>query len=119
MSLGLFRFNKEADAIVTVSTDRAEGPLIADAVQFIPQTSRAGRKPSEADVRQRRKQQKELASLQSSSRTMQDALKRLTASPPPSPPMVMSVREEDSSEDSRLHVRANVHNLGAPSRVDF
>ena len=116
ISLGRHRFLRNGLNEVVVTNTGTVGVVIIDAVQFLPETL-AGKKPKPkpAPSTPRRKNtaagRKQLALLQQQLK----ALKQQA----PDQPMYMSVQEEESIKDTRIHVRGNVHNLGVAAPRGF
>ena len=107
ISLGRHRFLRNGLNEVVVTNEGTVGVVIIDAVQFLPEDL-AGKKPKPSTTTPRKTNtaapQKQLAMLQRQLK----ALKQQA----PDQPMYMSIEEEKSIADTRIHVRGNVHNLG-------
>lgn len=106
-SLGQYRFDTASPATVRVSNAGTEGVVIIDAVQFLPtdavedlQAKTEQRKPDNAAQQKRLKQ-------------LEAELKAVQQQSPPRP-RYMSVQEEQQIEDTPIHIRGSVHNLGDP-----
>ncbi len=117
ISLGRYKFELNGQGFVIVSNEGTKGCVTADAVQFIPvelldnplaaatnevktTTAPAAPKPS--------------ALAQKATDELKDyekQLKQLKESGPQRP-VVMSVKEEETIEDTQVHIRGSVHNLG-------
>jgi len=111
-TLGTFNFEKGGQAFVIISNDGADGHVIADAVQFLPdgQAPRNTKEPQaiadgqqEIDREAKAKEQlvvleKELSQLQK----LQESV-----------PMAQSVRPSPTPSGIPIHVRGSVHRLGA------
>jgi len=114
VSLGRFSFLRNGQNQVVVTNKDTTGILIIDAVQFLP-VEQADRKKeavsSPADATGGKQQQELLRSLE-------QELKVLNASGM-TRPKYMSVREEDKIEETRIHIRGNVHNLGTTAPRGF
>ena len=122
--LGRYRFEQVGQSFVMVSNEGTDGVVIADAVQFLPVESLTVAAPA-LDPKQNttpqppeppadkaddpEAQRKQLAEKVKS---MEAELKKLTQSGPQRE-RVVSVREDDTVGDTQIHVRGNVHNLGA------
>lgn len=114
--LGRYRFEKAGQSFVIVSNAGTDGVVVADAVQFIPVESLADAKeklptpvmstPPPEDESAMRKQ------LASQIKQLEAELKQMTEAGPRRE-RVISVREDDTVGDTQIHVRGNVHNLGA------
>ncbi|HKB04505.1 MAG TPA: DUF1553 domain-containing protein, partial [Gemmataceae bacterium] len=107
VSLGEYRFEKTGQSFVIVSNEGTTGHVTADAVTFIPV---GGERPATKD--------KEAAKSSDTLRVMEAELKRLQETGPKRQ-MVMTVVEEKTIEDTKVHVRGSVHNLGEPSPRGF
>ena len=116
VSLGDYRFEKDGMAYVLVSNEGTKGHVCPDAVVFLslgkknkektdgrdkPGRSPDGRSPSTDDVK-----------------ALEAQLKKLQASGPKRE-RVMSVVEEKVIEDTKVHVRGNVHNQTEPAPRGF
>lgn len=111
-TLGTFNFEKGGQAFVIISNDGADGHVIADAVQFLPdgQAPRNTKEPQaiadgqqEIDREAKAKDQlgvleKELSQLQK----LQESV-----------PMAQSIRPSPTPSGIPIHVRGSVHRLGA------
>jgi hypothetical protein len=105
LSLGQYHFERNGAGFVLIANEGTTGHVVADAVAFLPadRAPERGDKPSVApDVV--RRLEAELKKLQ------QDAPRR---------EMVMSVVEEPTIEDTRVHIRGSVHTLGEPAPRGF
>jgi hypothetical protein len=111
-TLGTFNFEKGGQAFVIISNEGADGHVIADAVQFLPegQTPRSAKEPQtiaegpqEVDRESKAKEQlgvleKELSLRQK----LQESV-----------PMAQSLRPSPTPSAIPIHVRGSVHRLGA------
>lgn len=114
--LGRYRFEKTGQSFVIVSNAGTDGVVVADAVQFIPVESLADAKeklptpmtspPPSEDKAAARKQ------LASQIKQLEAELKQMTEAGPRRD-RIISVREDDTVGDTSIHIRGNVHNLGA------
>jgi len=103
LSLGRFRFEKDGQCFVLISTADTSGHVTADAVAFIPAADvAAAEKRFAAPAR---------ASSGENVAALEAELKKLKAAAPKRP-MTMSVVEEPEIKDIPVHVRGSVHNLG-------
>jgi hypothetical protein len=107
VSLGRYRFEKGNQWFVMVSTDGANGHVVADAVQFLPEETGDGKKVPAPVPLSTKKSPKP-----ADSRALEVALKRLQAAGPQRP-MAMAVGEGDKIEDCHVCIRGNFHNRGA------
>ncbi len=105
VSLGQYRCEKDGQSFVLISNEGTKGHITADAVTFIPidQVPKApapkpGAKPAPKPTVD------EIAALEAE-------LKKLQANSPKRP-MTMSVVEEKTAIDLKIHVRGSVHSLG-------
>ncbi len=114
ISLGKFKFTVDEPARVVVSNQGTMDVVIADAVQFLGQKQPAAvaNQPGEKDKPDDKTTQQEIAEAQSELETLEEELKSLTAAAPASE-KTMSVVEEKEIGNTQIHVRGNVHNLGA------
>lgn len=114
--LGRYRFEKAGQSFVIVSNAGTDGVVIADAVQFIPVESLvdAKEKPPAPVISAAPPEDKEAMRKQIAAqiKTLEAELKQLTESGPRRE-RIISVREDDTVGDTQIHVRGNVHNLGA------
>ena len=113
VSLGEYRFEKNGQGFVMISNEGTKGHVIADAVQFLPVDGArvAATAPSCGEAKPTRRRRRTLQQLEAE-------LKQLKASGPKRD-MAMSVVEEAKIEDTRVHVRGSVHNLGEPAPRGF
>ncbi len=107
VSLGQYEFSANGPAAVTILCRGADGVVIADAVQFLP-ASAADKLPRVAPGNSKVNQ----AALQTELKRLEADLKELGKHAPPSPPIVMSVEENDKPADCHVCVRGSVHNQG-------
>jgi hypothetical protein len=111
VSLGKYRFTKGSQWFVMVTTEGANGHVIADAVQFLPEelieknTAKSGGERSEPAGSM------SLAALEAE-------LKKLEKSAPDRP-MAMAVAEGDKIGDFHVCIRGIVHNKGQTVRRGF
>jgi cytochrome c553 len=96
VSLGKFHFAKGNQWFVMLSTEGANGLVVADAVQFIPEDTLASAEPSKAPTLKR----------------LEEDLRRLAASGPQKP-RAMGVAEKEKAADAWVCIRGIVHNKGA------
>ncbi len=117
--LGRFQFEKGVPASVRISTENTSGHVIADAVQWIPLdlletgTLATNESRSEPTLATDQEAAERAASLTTELRGLERELKELSATMPPRP-MLMTVKEDETISDTRIHVRGNVHSLGDP-----
>ncbi len=109
VSLGQYRFEKDGQGYVLISTEGTDGYVVVDALQLLPLDGRAeGAAPrvAAADSPEARKQAAEL-------RRLEGELRRLVASGPKRE-QAMSVREaEGEIGDTEIRLRGVARNLGA------
>ncbi|MBN9122537.1 MAG: DUF1549 domain-containing protein [Planctomycetes bacterium] len=105
ISLGEYRFEKGGQAYVIVSNEDTKGHVTPDAVVFLPldKKEQGGDKPA--------KSPDDVKALEAELKKLVDA--------GPKRDMVMSVTEEKVIEDTKVHVRGNVHNLTEPAPRGF
>jgi hypothetical protein len=105
ISLGTFRFEANGQAFVIISNEDTRGHVVADAVQFIPESiSNVAANQSKEDSPSS-DSKAVIASLEKEIKDLQSELDQR--------PMVMSVRPMDKPTDLPIHVRGSVHQLGA------
>ncbi|VTR95323.1 probable xanthan lyase : Uncharacterized protein OS=Singulisphaera acidiphila (strain ATCC BAA-1392 / DSM 18658 / VKM B-2454 / MOB10) GN=Sinac_5710 PE=4 SV=1: PSCyt1: PSCyt2: PSD1 [Gemmata massiliana] len=98
VSLGEYRFEKGGQAYVMISNEGTKGHVTADAVVFLSlDKNEQGSKPARAETNTLKALEAELKKLQTTG---------------PKREMAMSVVEESVIEDTKVHVRGSVHNLG-------
>jgi hypothetical protein len=113
LSLGQYRFEKTGQSFVIVSNEGTKGHVTADAVIFLSEETPRTGKPGEATASKAAPQgnPNRVAELEAE-------LKKLQASGPKRE-MVMTIVEEKTIEDCKVHIRGNVHNLGAVAPRGF
>ncbi|MFP6765132.1 MAG: DUF1549 domain-containing protein, partial [Planctomycetaceae bacterium] len=114
VSLGRFSFLRNGQNQVVVTNKGTTGILIIDAVQFLPVEQADQKKKtvsSPAGVTDSKQKQTLLRSLE-------QELKGLNK-PDMARPKYMSVQEEDNIEETQVHIRGNVHNLGVTAPRGF
>ena len=99
VSLGVFKFEKTGQSFVIISNEGTQGHVTADAVVFLPHEDPTDQKATPAT----RKEDTVTA--------LEAELKKLQASGPQRE-MAITVLEEKQIEESKVHVRGSVHNLG-------
>ncbi|MCI0705260.1 MAG: DUF1553 domain-containing protein, partial [Planctomycetia bacterium] len=103
ISLGEYRFEKDGLAYVIVSNEDTKGHVCPDAVVFLPLDKKLEKKDEKPAPPKGNDPANTVKALEAE-------LKKLQASGPKRD-MVMSVEEEKVIEDTKVHVRGNVHNL--------
>ena len=109
-SLGKHRFEKSGAGFVLIANEETDGHVIADAVQFISvetlekMAEKVAEKKPKSDGTKTDGDSALLAKLEAE-------LKKRTDSGPKRD-MVMSIEEESTIEETQIHIRGNVHNLG-------
>ena len=124
ISLGRYPFEKDQVAEVSVSCDGADGVVVIDAVQLLPDRSSAAatiantRRP---DVQTQDELKTQVVAAETALELLEVDLRELEKQAPPLPPKTMSVREEDKDEIGDFHVciRGDVHNLGEKTSRGF
>lgn len=122
ISLGTYRFEKDGQAFVMLFTDRANGHVIADAVQFLPIPMATNAPAAVANQQPAERQQPETTpgdkSDQESAQRLRASLAELEASLKSKQavlnarPHYLTVLENGTAEDIPIHIRGNVHTLG-------
>lgn len=110
-SLGQYRFERSGQGYVIISNEGTKGHVIADAVVFIPVdkvTAPMTSKPADVDPGATVASSREARTL----KDLEAQLKQLQESGPKRD-LVMSIAEEKTIEDTSVHIRGSVHNLGA------
>ncbi len=104
-TVGTYRFEDSGQGYVLVSNAGTEGVVTIDAVQFIPQDAVENAK---APV-----DSKKASGLKAKLAEVEKQLKALEKTSPKRPE-AMSVADDAKPEDSPVHIRGSVRNLGAP-----
>ncbi|MBM3980773.1 MAG: DUF1553 domain-containing protein [Planctomycetes bacterium] len=104
VSLGEYRFEKDGLAYVLVSNEDTKGHVCPDAVVFLSLDKKDEKKEEKKEDRPAKPQATDEV------KALEDEIKKLQASGPKRD-LVMSVLEEKVIEDTKVHVRGNVHNL--------
>ena len=107
VSLGRYRFTKGSQWFVMVTTDGANGHVIADAVQFLPEALA----DKEGISKPKGEQREPLGSNKQSLPELEAKLKQLEKSAPERP-MAMAVADGDKIGDFHVCIRGIVHNKG-------
>ncbi len=117
-TLGTYRFEQGGQAFVIISNEETKGHVIADAVQFLPDTppqtaslTAESSKPAGEAV-PKEIELESLESLRNESAAIEVELKSLRAELD-ARPMVMSLQPSESPADIAIHVRGSVHQQGA------
>ena len=117
--LGRYRFEKAGQSFVIISNEGTDGVVIADAVQFLlvesltdPVVAKEEKQPTPVTPEKPDDPEAERKRLAEQVKSMEAELKQLALSGPRRE-RVISVREDDTLGDTQIHVRGNVHNLGA------
>src|ERR1019366_6301965 len=105
VSLGRFRFTKGSQWFVMVSTEGANGHVVADAVQFLPEEL------AKQQVAARAPKTGTKPATKRSLPELEADLKRLIANAPERP-IAMAVADGDKIADFHICIRGNVHNKG-------
>jgi hypothetical protein len=103
VSLGTYRFEKGSQYFVMVLTDGANGHVVADAVQFLPE---------DVAIKTEAKKPGAKSEFALDAKTLAAELKRLEAKAPYRP-VAMAVSDLDKAADCHLCIRGNFHNRGA------
>jgi hypothetical protein len=110
VSLGQHRFEKSGQGFVIIENENTTGHVIADAVVFIPVEELKARSASEG----KKTDSKDAAKLGQ----LEVQMKKLTDAGPKRE-TALSVTEEATIEDTSVHVRGSVHNLGDKAARGF
>ncbi len=109
VSLGTFRFEEGSQWFVMLSTEGANGHVVGDAVQFIPEGEAAQAAASEKEPN---KPAGDAAAPKAPDiKTLEVELKKLTESAPKRP-MAMAPAEADKIGDISISIRGNFHTPG-------
>ena len=109
-SLGRHRFEKDGQAYVIVSNANADGHVVADAVQFLPESvmedvAAVEKVNAGGDVEDtKRSMTAELRAMESTKKKLEGTLQ--------SQPKAMGLRPRNDATDLAIHIRGDVHNLG-------
>src|SRR5579883_306471 len=109
ISLGEYRFEKDGFAYVLVSNEGTKGHVCPDAVVFLS-LDKKDKKEKKDDKKTPPKSNPTQTDVDTV-KSFEAELKKLQASGPKRD-MAMSVLEEKVIDDTHVHVRGNVHNLG-------
>jgi hypothetical protein len=107
VSLGEYRFEKGGQAYVIVSNEDTKGHVCPDAVVFLS-----------LDKKEQPKEPKPAPAPADDVKALEAELRKLIESGPKRG-LAMSVVEEKVIEDTKVHVRGNVHNLSDPAPRGF
>ncbi len=103
VSLGEHRFEKNGQCHVLISNEGTKGHVTPDAVVFLP-LEKVGTTATTSDNKISEPKANQLRDLEAELKALQDA--------GPKRPLAMSVLEEKQIEETKVHVRGSVHNLG-------
>lgn len=122
ISLGTYRFEANGEGYVLVSNSDTKDFVTADAVQFIRVADDAPISAAPAAAapatRQKAKRGRAVDKKQEASAKLAEKIKDLTEQIKelelhgPQRPEAMTVREDDTIEDSPIHIRGQIRNLG-------
>jgi hypothetical protein len=116
VSLGTYAFEKNNQGFVLVSNEGTTGHVVVDACQFLPAEQIVAGDGQPLAASQNAPRQSEPATQPAMTaeqiKQLEAQLKKMQESGPKRE-TVISVVEEKTIEDSPIHVRGNVHNLGA------
>ena len=108
--IGIFEFNADKPAEVTISNAGTDGYVIVDAVQFVPKkelqmtvAAKDGEKPASGAMA--KEAQKDLEQLK-------QELKALTESAPPPAPVALAVNDAPQKGDCNICIRGETNMLG-------
>jgi cytochrome c553/mono/diheme cytochrome c family protein len=111
-SLGVFRFEDSSQGYVLISNGGTQGYVAIDAVQFIPQDTNDSPSPP-TETPSSKTKGSELTSLKSKQNELETKLKAVLKTSQQRPE-VMSVMDDTKPEDSPIHIRGSIRNLGTP-----
>ncbi|MBI3824152.1 MAG: DUF1553 domain-containing protein, partial [Planctomycetes bacterium] len=111
ISLGRYRFTKGNQWFVMLSTDGANGHVVADAVQFLPEALADKEAPKPKDERGKPLGSVNLADLEARLKTLEKKA--------PERPIAMAVADADKIIDMHVCVRGIVHNKGETAPRGF
>ena len=107
-TLGTYRFEQGGQAFVIVSNEQSDGHVIADAVQFLPESTKQLTpviEVAKAESQSVESLRNDLKQLESEQKFLQSELD--------SRPAVIALRPAESPSDIAVHIRGNVHQQGA------
>ena len=117
-SLGQFHFDKDATGYVSISNEGTTGVITVDAVQFIPigQLKPDSGAIAKSDIADKTPAEKKVLvdQLATLTKEMGELQKQK-----PVQPKYLSIQEESKIEDTKIHIRGNVHNLGETAPRGF
>ncbi|MSU35568.1 MAG: DUF1553 domain-containing protein [Pedosphaera sp.] len=114
VSLGQFRFEGNGFGSTLVANTGTQGHVTADAVQFLPAEA------VEPDTTETKKPTVKADTVIASAELKSlEAMLKMLQETGPKRPLVMTVREEEKIEDTFIHVRGSVHNLGEKAPRGF
>ena len=105
-TLGKYRFEKDGAAFVILSNEQADGHVIADAVQFLPE-GKSTTEPQAVANSDQDQQESFKAMIAEAEKTQTELQKQLDFRP-----MVQTIRPENKPSDIPVHIRGSVHRLG-------
>ena len=119
VSLGEFEFEPNGQAFVIVSNEDSNGHIIVDAIQFLPLADKSPNPNTQialtstrvnrsAEDEQKQKQAAEDAEIIAALEVEQKSLEQQLAARP----RYMTVIENATPTDTRVHIRGDAHNLG-------
>jgi hypothetical protein len=111
ISLGEYRFEKDGLAYVLVSNEDTKGHVCPDAVVFLSLDKKDAKKDEKPAPPKGNDPTETVKALEAELKKLQES--------GPKRDMVMSVVEEKVIEDTKVHVRGNVHNLGESAPRGF
>ncbi len=119
VSLGKFRFEQNGQAYLVVSNDGANGHVIADAVQFLPETL------TTPDITLQQTKQADIDAANDAAQVIESKLKELKQRKADLEeqiqrrPRAMGMTPVSKPEPMRIHVRGSVHSLGETVPAGF
>jgi hypothetical protein len=125
VALGRWRFRKGPSDAAVISNEGTTGHVIVDAIQFIPvelleRDEKSAREMNgTAQHAQPPSTQVSLQEATTKVKRLEAKFKKLKESAPPPAPLTMGVKDEKNTEDFRVCIRGDVHNLGQEVRRGF
>ncbi|MEM9367287.1 MAG: DUF1553 domain-containing protein [Planctomycetota bacterium] len=113
-TLGRFRFTPDVPAAVTLSNAGTQGYVIADAIQFLPESSLEPEETQAIADRRAQELKDQLSSLETKLVALENQHKELLAGKPDALPEAMAPRDLPTSEisDSPVHIRGEPDMVG-------
>ena len=103
-SMGTYRFEGGGQGFVLISNAGSEGYVTIDAVQFLPAGEESETPIAKQESSTATRLKEELADLQKELKTLEKKL--------PPRAEAMSVADDENPEDTQIHIRGSIRNLG-------